>query len=107
MNCSCPSITAEIGQNKTGIVLHITLFVLAIFWPFLVIGLSMIGVKIKEDYLDALELRKKDRLALAQESKETYVLEPRIEEASANAMIQARLQLTSDDPGIRPNTYLP
>jgi hypothetical protein len=98
MNCSCPSIVAEIGENKAGIVLHIILFVLAIFWPFMVIGLSMIGVKIKEDYLDAIELRKQDRLALAQESKTTYdfllLWSYGSVEAFTNGAIQSRLRLT-------------
>lgn len=106
MNCSCPSIAAEIGENKAGIVLHITLFVLAIFWPFMVIGLSMIGVKIKEDYLDAIELRKQDRLALAQESKKTYVLELHDVETLTNVMIQARLRLTSGTTQARDRTHI-
>lgn len=71
MNCSCPAVEPE--QVFPNIILHITLFVLAIFWPFMVVGVSMIGVRMKEDYLDALEVKRKARHVLQDAKKDAYV----------------------------------
>lgn len=43
-------------EKDPPIAMHILLFVLAIFWPFLVIGMSVLGVKLKDKFEQRMDM---------------------------------------------------